>query len=161
MNKEELRKQRQREYARKYYEEHKEELRKKKNDYRKNNLDKYKKNQKKYYQKNKDYYKNYSKEWSKQKQHELLDEIETLKQELQRKDNEIKQLQEDIVNHIKIASEYKEQMIIKNNIINELESYIENVYHGFPYTEWIHKSEALDKLKELKVKVSNNENKDL
>jgi len=68
--------QKQREYARKYYEEHKEELRKKKNEYRKNNLDKYRKNQKKYYQNNKGYYKNYSKEWSKQKLDNLLKQLE-------------------------------------------------------------------------------------
>ena len=35
---------------------------------------------------------------------EKAKEIEQLQQELQRKDNEIKQLREDIVNHIKIAS---------------------------------------------------------
>lgn len=50
--------------------------------------------------------------------------LKETQQELQRKDNEIKQLREDIVNHIKIASEYKEQMIIKDNIINELKSSI-------------------------------------
>lgn len=72
----ETRKQKQREYSRKYYEEHKEELRKKKNEYRKNNLDKYRKNQKKYYQNNKDYYNNYSKEWSKQKLDNLLKQLE-------------------------------------------------------------------------------------
>ena len=72
----ETRKQKQREYARQYYEEHKEELRKKKNEYRKNNLDKYRKNQKKYYQKNKDYYNNYSKEWNKQKIDNLLKQLE-------------------------------------------------------------------------------------
>ena len=52
-----------------------------------------------------------------------MNKIVEYKQELQRKDNEIKQLREDIVNHIKIASEYKEQMIIKDNIINEIEKY--------------------------------------
>ena len=72
----EARKQKQREYARRYYEEHKEELRKKKNEYRKNNLEKYRKNQKKYYQNNKDYYNNYSKEWSKQKQESLYKKLE-------------------------------------------------------------------------------------
>lgn len=72
----ETRKLKQREYARRYYEEHKEELRKKKNEYRKNNLDKYRKNQKKYYQKNKDYYNNYSKEWNKQKLENLLNQLE-------------------------------------------------------------------------------------
>lgn len=55
-----------------------------------------------------------------------LEQVKDLEQELQRKDNEIKQLQEDIVNHIKIASEYKEQMIIKDNIINELKESINN-----------------------------------
>ena len=73
----EARKQKQREYSRKYYEEHQDELRKKKNEYRKNNLDKYRKNQKKYYQNNKDYYNNYSKEWSKQKLDNLLKQLET------------------------------------------------------------------------------------
>lgn len=72
----EARKQKQREYARRYYEEHKEELRKKKNEYRKNNLDKYRKNQKKYYQNNKEYYNNYSKEWNKQKIDNLLKQLE-------------------------------------------------------------------------------------
>ena len=50
--------------------------------------------------------------------------FEKSQQELQRKDNEIKQLQEDIVNHIKIASEYKEQMIIKDNNWNELKEWL-------------------------------------
>ena len=137
MNKEEIRKRRQREYARRYYEEHKEELRKKKNDYRKNNLDKYKKNQKKYYQKNKDYYKNYSKEWSKQKQRELFDEIETLKQELQRKDNIIKSLISYLETQI---NDYKE-MGYNQSKIREKDLWMTGQYDEDIF--------ILDKIKEL------------
>lgn len=83
--------------------------------------------------------------------------VKQLQQELQRKDNEIKQLREDIVNHIKIASEYKEQMIIKDNIIKEIKKFIEFHYTDnidfyknkgigldYPQVDYI-----LDKIKEL------------
>lgn len=88
--------------------------------------------------------------------HTLENRILDLLKELQRKDNEIKQLREDIVNHIKIASEYKEQMIIKDNIINELKDYLK-----FEIAEWQdvdniptkarveEDREILDKIKEL------------
>ena len=64
-------------------------------------------------------------------QEELNKTIENLYQELQRKDNEIKQLREDVKNHIKIASEYKEQMIIKDDNWNELKKYINKMKRNF------------------------------
>lgn len=71
------------------------------------------------------------------------------------KDN-ITNLQEDIVNHIKIASEYKEQMIIKDNNWNELKKYLEYEIEEWKdvENEWgkIRATEdenILDKIKEL------------
>lgn len=92
-----------------------------------------------------------------------LEQVKELEQELQRKDNEIKQLQEDIVNHIKIASEYKEQMIIKDNIINELKKWLNEpqiTYNldatefGIEKIECVSVKDILDKIEELE-----NENK--
>ena len=92
-------------------------------------------------------------------------EIERLNNIIEEKGKETKQLQEDIVNHIKIASEYKEQMLIKDNIINELEKLlveelpylyeIDKEYEDidgntyFTYKEYDYEK-VLDKLKELK-----------
>lgn len=92
----EARKQKQREYARRYYEEHKEELRIKKNEYRKNNLEKYRKNQKKYYQNNKDYYNNYSKEWNKQKLDNLLKQLEAYENMRKEAINKLKEHKKDL-----------------------------------------------------------------
>lgn len=90
--------------------------------------------------------------------------LKETEQELERKDNEIKQLQEDIKNHIKIASEYKEQMIIKDNIINELKYGIQKIrdllyekfriqdedgYYSMNNTDLQDFYDILDKIKEL------------
>lgn len=70
-------------------------------------------------------------------------------QELQRKDNEIKQLREDIVNHIKIASEYKEQMIIKDNNWNELKKWVKQQMNTTGIDISLEYKGVLDKIKEL------------
>lgn len=80
------------------------------------------------------------------KYNNVLKEKIKLEQELQRKDNEIKQLREDIVNHIKIASEYKEQMIIKDNNWDELKKYVDKLYESETYHSM---GEVLDKINEL------------
>lgn len=131
----EARKQKQREYARRYYEEHKEELRKKKNEYRKNNLDKYRKNQKKYYQKNKDYYNNYSKEWNKQKIDNLLKQLEAyenMRKEALKYKNEIKKIldklnssqwekdEEEISYKILFSEEFYKLLNYINDLLNIL-----------------------------------------
>lgn len=88
-------------------------------------------------------------------------EIKRLQQELQRKDNEIKQLQEDIKNHIKIASEYKEQMIIKDKNWNELKEWLNEpqiTYNldanefGIEKIECVSVKDALNKIKEIESK---------
>lgn len=89
-------------------------------------------------------------------QHELLNEIENLQQQLQRKDNEINDLKSSIVDYQEAVGDYQDELKRKDNIINKIKKAlkdhkeIKNKTNTKEY--YIEVDEVLDYIKELESK---------